>query len=319
MFTTKVEIPESPVKITYDDNIITLGSCFSENIGKKLEDAYFESNVNPFGALYNPVSVKNSLYYLLHDKQFTQNDLFFDGNLWHSFMHSSFFSDISAEKCLQKINSQLEKSKISLRQTKFLLVTFGTAWVYEHLKNGEIVSNCHKLPAKEFVRYRLSSEDIVSDYNELILELNSQIPDLYIIFTVSPIRHWKDGAHENNISKAILLQAIDVLQEQFKNIFYFPAYEIQLDELRDYRYYANDMFHPSQTAIDYIWTRFSDCFFSAETKKLKKELEQLNADLSHRPLHPESETYKKFRENTAKKKKKLIEQYPFLESRINTD
>ena len=317
MFTTKVEIPESPVKIAYEDSIMTLGSCFSENIGKKLQDVYFNSDINPFGVLYNPVSVKNSLYFLLHGKRFTENDLFFDGDLWHSFMHSSVFSDVSAEGCLQKINSQLEKSKVFLQQTKFLFITFGTAYVYEHVKDGKIVSNCHKLPAKEFARYRLSIDDIVSDYNELLTELNSQIPGLHIIFTVSPIRHWKDGAHENNISKAILLQAVDVLQKRFENnISYFPAYEIQLDELRDYRYYAGDMLHPSETAIDYIWTRFSDCFFSAETNKIKKELELLNADFAHRPLHPQSESYKKFQKSTEKKKEILTEQYPFLAERF---
>jgi len=317
MFTTKVEIPESPIKVSYQDGIMALGSCFSESIGKHLSEVYFNTDINPFGVLYNPESIKNSLYFLLKDKQFTKNDLLFDGTLWHSFMHSSLFSDVNAEKCLEKINLQLKKSKSFLQQTKFLFITFGTAWVYKSVENGEIVSNCHKLPAKRFIRYRLNIEDIVNNYSELINVVNAQNPDLHIIFTVSPIRHWKDGAHENNLSKSTLLLAIDALQNEFKNVSYFPAYEILLDELRDYRYYASDMLHPSETAINYIWERFSDCFFSIETKKTKKELEQLQSDLSHRALHPESDTYKKFLESIEIKKKKLIAQYPFLVEKLN--
>jgi len=312
MFITKVKIPESPAKITYENSILTLGSCFAESIGTKLKDAYFTADINPFGVLYNPVSVKNSLYFLLTNKEFTKEDLFYDNTLWHSFMHSSLFSDVSAEKCLQKINSQLAKSRIFLQKTNFLFITFGTAWVYKHVETEDVVSNCHKLVSKNFVRYRLSVEDIVNDYKELISYINLQIPDLQIIFTVSPIRHWKDGAHENNISKSTLLLAIDSLQSQFENISYFPAYEIQLDELRDYRYYAADMLHPSEIAINYIWERFSDCFFSAETTKIKDELKQLKSDILHKPLHPESENYKRFLENIEIKKKKLMKRYPFL-------
>lgn len=312
MFATKIEIPESPIKITHQDGITALGSCFSENIGGKMKDAYFNIDVNPFGVLYNPASIRNSLRFLLENKKFTEKDLFFDGALWHSFAHSSLFSDVSAEKCLEKINSQLEKSRLFFKQTRFLFITLGTSWVYENAENGEIVSNCHKLPAKKFIRYSLNIDEIINDYKTLIQKLNAQNSDLHIIFSVSPIRHWKDGAHENNLGKARLLLAINSLQSEFENVSYFPAYELLLDELRDYRYYASDMLHPSETAINYIWERFSECYFSAETAKIKKELEQLNTDLAHRPLHPQSATYQKFLENLEIKKRKLSEKYPFL-------
>jgi len=312
MFATKVEIPESSVKITHQDGITALGSCFSENIGEKMKNVFFDIDVNPFGVLYNPASIRNSLHFLQTDKKFTEKDLFFDGALWHSFAHSSLFSDVSAEKCLEKINSQLEKSRLFFTKTRFLFITFGTSWVYEYTENGEIVSNCHKLSGKKFVRYSLSVEQIINDYKELIQSLNAQNSGLQIIFSVSPIRHWKDGAHENNLGKARLLLAINSLQNEFENVSYFPAYELLLDELRDYRYYASDMLHPSETAINYIWERFSEKYFSAETVKIKKELEQLNADLAHRPLHPQSESYQKFLENIEIKKKKLAEKYSFM-------
>jgi hypothetical protein len=277
-----------------------------------MTDAGFNIDVNPFGVLYNPVSIRNSLHFLLENRRFSTEDLFFDGSLWNSFAHSSLFSDISAEKCLEKINSRLEKSSLQIQKAQFLFITFGTSWVFSTTENGEIVSNCHKIQAKNFVRYSLDVEDIVNDYKELIQRLNVENPDLKIIFSVSPIRHWKDGAHENNLSKARLLLAIDLLQKEFDNVLYFPAYELLMDELRDYRYYASDMLHPSDTAINYIWERFSDCYFSAETKKIKTEIEQLNADLAHRPLHPESESYQHFLKNIEIKKKKLEEKYPNL-------
>ena len=312
MFTTKVEILESPIKITHNDGIVALGSCFSENIGKKMSDAGFNIDVNPFGVLYNPVSIRNSLQFLLDGKQFTEEDLFFDGSLYNSFAHSSLFSDVNAEKCLQKINSRLEQSRVQIREGRFLFITFGTSWIFENTENGEIVSNCHKLPAKKFVRYSLAVEDIVNDYRRLIQQLNTQNRELKLIFSVSPIRHWKDGAHENSLSKARLLLAVNLLQKEFEDVHYFPAYELLMDELRDYRYYASDMLHPSETAINYIWERFADCYFSDETKKIKFEIEQLNADFAHRPLHPESANYQKFAENIEARKRKIAEKYPNL-------
>ena len=316
MFQTKVDIQSTNLNITYQDSIMSLGSCFAENIGKKMQEVYFETNINPFGVLYNPVSIRNSVELLLHNKQFTVDDIFEYHSLWQSFSHSSLFTDISAEGCLHKINSGMNAASEFLKKTDFLLITFGTAWVFESVKSGRVVSNCHKLAASEFIRRRLTVEEIVIDYKELITKLNELFPHIQFIFSVSPIRHWKDGPHENNISKSTLILAIEALQKEFEQVHYFPAYEIQLDELRDYRFYASDMLHPSDVAVDYIWSRFSDTYFSNQTLDLKKRLEQLAADLTHRPLHPDSDEFRKFQLGIEKRKVRIIADYPFLSSRI---
>ncbi len=273
MFQTKVEIPVSKEKISYEDKIMTLGSCFAQNIGLKLQEVWFNTNINPFGVLYNPVSIQKSIELLLENKIFTEKDLIENRGLWQSFLHSSLFSDVTAQKCLAKINERYQRASHFLIHADFLLITYGTAWVFEEKKTGNVVSNCHKLPAKHFVRRRLTVEQIVNDYSELIAKLQQLFPKMKLIFSVSPIRHWKDGAHENNLSKSILLLAIDELQLIFPQVQYFPAYEIQMDELRDYRFYAADMLHPSDVAVDYIWKCFSDTYFDEVTQKIKKELE----------------------------------------------
>jgi len=316
MFYTAVNIDSSTFKINYEHRVMTLGSCFAENIGRKLHDAYFLSDVNPFGVLYNPVSIANSMEIVLKNIQFSPTDIFQAKSLWQSFSHSSFFSDISAEACLQKINTRLEIAKEFLKETDFLLITFGTAWVFEDKQSGRVVSNCHKFPANQFVRRRLTVQEIVEVYADLIQRLQVQFPNLKLIFSVSPIRHFKDGAHENNISKSTLILAIEALQKQFPQLDYFPAYEIMMDELRDYRYYASDMLHPSEVAVDYIWKRFSETYFDAETLQIKKELEQLARDLEHRPLHNKSEDFLIFQAKLEKRKVELKSKYSFLATRI---
>ena len=315
MFTTPIDIPISPVKIDHKSNMLMLGSCFSENMGKKLQNAFFQVDINPFGVLYNPFSIRNSINYLIENKEFTRNDVFRYGSLWHSFSHDSSFSDINQDECLRKINLRLSQATDLLHTTDFLFITFGTAWIFESLKSNKPVANCHKLPAKEFRRRRLSVEEIVSEYQQLIGRLQTVAPHLNIIFSVSPIRHWKDGVHENTISKSTLLLTVEQLEKTLPNAFYFPAYEIMMDELRDYRFYAADMFHPSETAVDYIWQRFSDTYFSSETQVLKKRLEQLSTDMAHRPLHPETEEYKAFLKNVEQRKTGVITDFPFLEDR----
>lgn len=312
MFQTRIDIPHSTAEISHQHRIMALGSCFSENIGKKMANAAFLVDINPFGVLYNPISVSKSIELLTQQKRFTIDDIFQNRGLWQSFAHSSLFSAATAEDCILKINSRMESSCHFLKSTDFLLITFGTAWVFEDVESRSVVSNCHKLPANAFVRRRLSIAEIVTDYTSLINKLQKQFPDLHIVFTISPIRHWKDGAHENSISKSTLLLAVEELQKKFQRVLYFPAYEIQLDELRDYRFYAADMLHPSDVAVDYIWQRFSETYFSAETNQLKKLLEQLATDKAHRPLHPESAEYSLFLQNIEKRKQKIRLEYPFL-------
>ena len=316
MFSTQIDIPHSAVEITYNDRILTLGSCFAENIGTKLQEAFFLTFINPFGVMYNPMSVAQGIRHLLSEKEFTAADLFQSGSLWNSLAHSSTFSATTADEALQKINSRLQAARYFLHETNVMMITLGTAWVFELVENGKIVTNCHKLPASRFTRRRLSVDEIINEFTEVFGLLRNSYPGLKFIFTVSPIRHWKDGAHENTVSKSTLHLAVDALEKQFDFVHYFPAYEIMMDELRDYRFYASDMLHPSDVAVDYIWQRFGDTYFSSETLNLIKELERLRADLNHRPLHPETEEYRLFQLSVEKKKNGLIQDYPFLKERF---
>ena len=316
MFSTQIDIPHSAVEITYNDRILTLGSCFAENIGTKLQEAFFLTFINPFGVMYNPMSVAQGIRHLLSEKEFTAADLFQSGSLWNSLAHSSTFSAVTADDALQKINSRLQAARYFLHETNVMMITLGTAWVFELVDTRKIVSNCHKLPASRFTRRRLSVDEIINEFTEVFGLLRNSYPGLKFIFTVSPIRHWKDGAHENTVSKSTLHLAVDALEKQFDFVHYFPAYEIMMDELRDYRFYASDMLHPSDVAVDYIWQRFGDTYISSETLNLKKELERLRADLNHRPLHPETEEYRLFQLSVEKKKNGLIQDYPFLKERL---
>ena len=316
MFRTSIDIKPYSFRLDYQSNILTLGSCFSENMGLKMKNVFFKTEINPFGVLYNPISILNSIQLLLQNKKFTASDIFEYKSLWHSFAHSSSFSDVSSELCLSKMNERISFASEFIKSTDVLLITFGTAWVFTDKESGRVVSNCHKLPAAKFNRRRLTVDEITEAYSDLLTKLKALYPNLNVVFSVSPIRHWKDGAHENTISKSTLLLAVDALQNQFGNVHYFPAYELLMDELRDYRFYASDMLHPSDVAVKYIWSKFSESVFSEETLQLMKKLEQLAADRAHRPLHPLSPEYALFKENTGKRKNEIIQKYPFLADRI---
>lgn len=316
MFTTKVDIQPSVHKIGYTSKIMTFGSCFSENIGSKLQNACFDTDVNPYGVLFNPASIAESIQLLLDKKVFTTDDLFKHNSLWGSFMHSTQFSDSNSEGCLTKINTRLTAASDNIQKTDYLLLTFGTAWIYKLSESGKVVANCHKVPSEKFLRERLSTEVIVEMYNSIILELKKTNPELKIVFTVSPVRHWKDGPTENTISKGILLQAIQEITKAHKNTYYFPAYEIVMDELRDYRYYATDMLHPSEVAVDYIFNAFSNAFFDKNTIQCMNEINQYKNGLSHRPIHTDTIEYEKFTKHLLSKKQELLNKYPILEGRI---
>ena len=316
MFRTSIDIKPYSFRLDYQSNILTLGSCFSENMGLKMKNVFFKTEINPFGVLYNPISILNSIQLLLQNKKFTASDIFEYKSLWHSFSHSSSFSDVSSELCLSKMNERISFASEFIKSTDVLLITFGTAWVFTDKESGRVVSNCHKLPAAKFNRRRLTVDEITEAYSDLLTKLKALYPNLNVVFSVSPIRHWKDGAHENTISKSTLLLAVDALQNQFGNVHYFPAYELLMDELRDYRFYASDMLHPSDVAVEYIWSKFSESVFSEETLQLMKKLEQLAADRAHRPLHPLSPEYALFKENTGKRKNEIIQKYPFMADRI---
>lgn len=290
-FRTVISIPKQKT-INYQQRILLLGSCFSENIGQKLMGYHLPCLSNPFGILYNPLSIANALERLMAQQPFGEEDLFEHQGLFHSWAHHGSFSAASKTETLTNINTRYQAAASHLKQSDVLLITFGSSWVYEY--RGNTVANCHKVAETEFTRRRLTVSEIVSTYTELIKKLSANNPHLRVIFSVSPIRYMRQGASENQTNKAILLLAIEQLAEQFENVAYFPAYEIVLDELRDYRYFAEDMIHPSKVAIDYIWERFVDAFFDQETQKLLPEIEKLNKLVEHRPLHKDTTDYQKF-------------------------
>ncbi len=308
---TTIQIPEPPFRLSVQERILLLGSCFVENIGAKLAEDKFDTDINPFGTLYNPASIAAAIRMLLHPERFTTDNLFHHEGIYHSFTHHSRFSSPSASECLDNINDRLFSSAEKIRSTRYMVITFGTAYVYRLKTTGEVVANCHKLPEKMFDRSMLSVEEIASEWKGLLLSLWEQCPEMKLILTVSPIRHLKDGAHGNRLSKAALLLSVDALQKSFpERIAYFPAYEIMMDELRDYRFYADDMLHPSELATDYIRQRFTESYLSDEAKAFLKEWDEIRRAINHRPLHPESKAYKDFLSQTLLKMERLSGKFP---------
>jgi len=286
-FRTEISVPPSDFKITHACKIAMQGSCFAENMASKLTNAGFSIDSNPFGIAYNPLSLSRNLNRLLDNQPFRADELIKDNDLYHSFSHHGRFSGIDPNEVLATINSRMEQSLVFLRAADFLIITFGTAFVYRLQSTGNVVSNCHKLPAKLFTYQRLTIETIVEEWNHLIIRLQTLNPSLRILFTVSPIRHWKDGAHENQLSKSILLLSVEELLRNRSRCYYFPAYEIVMDDLRDYRFYAEDLLHPSSQAIDYVWEKFTEAWFDNETLKKAQAFEKVRRSLNHIPLHPE--------------------------------
>ena len=301
----------------YSKSMMFFGSCFSENIGQKLIDLKFNVNMNPFGILYNPQSIANSLKILLDKQVFNEYDLFQDQGLWNSFYHHSRFSDVEKEVVLERINSRIIASHEFLKNADFLVLTFGTAWAYELADQGQVVSNCHKVPAAQFNRVRLTRHEISEAYRNLMEELWRFNPNLKIIFTVSPIRHLKDGAVENQVSKSTLLMAIDRLRNEYsdRGFVYFPSYELMMDELRDYRFYAEDMVHLSPVAIDYIFDRFSKFIISKDSEKISDKVLKIRKSMLHRPVNTESVEYNKFLQATLDEINKLA----LTSSQLNFD
>lgn len=299
--------PEKPdFQVSYTTRMMMLGSCFVENIGARLEYFRFKTDINPCGIVYNPLSVANTLNILMEDKRFSQDDLWEQEGRWGSFSHHSSFCAPDAAGCLQKINTRLEEATGNLKQADVLVITWGTSWVYRHCATNRVVANCHKFPAADFERYRLTVEDIENVYVDLLGRLRNIRPELRVLFTVSPIRHWKDGAHGNQLSKAVLLLAIDRLVNRFDYVSYFPSYEIVMDELRDYRFYAEDMLHISPQGVEYIWEKFRDVYMSGDTVSLMKRVDKLNRILLHRPFDPENEVNRRLRRQAEEELGKLL-------------
>ncbi len=293
-FFTKVEIPKPGFEADYHSGLFFMGSCFSDYIGSRMLRLKFNVCHNPFGIVYNPVSISNSIRLLMHKKTFVEEDLSFFNELWFSYAHNTHFSDADKQICLKRINASFKEAVTFIQKADVLYLTLGTSWVYELKETGEVVANCHKLPSENFKRYFSSIENTVENLYSGIESLRKSNSSLRIVFTVSPIRHWKDGAMENQRSKAALILAISKLQEQMKEVYYFPAYEIFMDELRDYRFYAEDMLHPSESGIEYTWKRFVDVFLSEKARGTMNEVTSILNRIDHKPLHKNTKAYIKF-------------------------
>ena len=296
---TSVDIAPCARKIGYGDKILLLGSCFADNIGAKFAEHYFQTTINPLGTLYNPASIALSITDSQHS--IPDSRLIYHNGLWHSMMHHGTFSGKDKVAVQARCMEGYERLQRALKEATTVIVTFGTAWVYE--MDGQVVANCHKLPANCFTRKCLAVDEIVEMWQPIV----ASMPDKHWIFTVSPIRHVKDGLHANQVSKAILLQAVDELGQS-----YFPSYEIMMDELRDYRFYAEDMVHPSQVAVEYIWQRFVETYMTEDTRGEMRTLHQLWQDRHHRLLHPDSEEAERFRLHVEKQMVALKERYPWI-------
>lgn len=313
-FQTTVEIPEFNWKTGYSKKNLFIGSCFTENIGNKMAALKYDVDINPFGILYNPISVANSLKFLVEQKLFNDDDLIHYNGLWQSFFHHGRFSDSDRNKTLENINRRIKFSSDYLKNADFIFLTFGTAWIYEYKKSKQVVSNCHKIPASEFSRRRLDVEEILKEYIHILPEIWKLNPNCKIVFTVSPVRHWKDGAIENQRSKATLLLAVSEISNKIgtEKCAYFPSYEIVMDELRDYRFYADDMIHISETGINHIWSLFEENLIDRESRELTPRIHKISKAFTHKPFNRNLKEYLTFLETALKQVKELQKDFPNL-------
>lgn len=291
-FRTEITVARSPFTVAHDRRGFAAGSCFAEHISSRMEALRFPLTANPTGILFNPASIAAMIRRLDEGRSYTADELFEAGGLWHSYDHHGRFSLSSADETLAGINAAFRDGAEALRRADYVMLTFGTAWIYRLAADGRIVANCHKVPAAAFVRERLRPEAIVAEYDAL---LRGPLAGKQVLLTVSPVRHVKDGLVENSLSKAVLRCAAADLAECWPNVWYFPAYELLNDDLRDYRFYAPDMTHPSQQAIDYVWERFVRFAMDDGTAALLPRLERLRTALGHRTLHAGSEGEAVFR------------------------
>lgn len=293
-FRTKISLQKERVLIDHNSTILLLGSCFSESIYNKLDYFKFPADKNPFGIVYNPKAIENLILNVINEKEFSEKDVFHLNERWHCFDAHSELSNSNKDLLLKNLNSQLHKITETLKEATHIIITLGTAWVYRHIETDKIVSNCHKIPQKKFLKELLSADEVEDSLKAIIALIKSVNPAVQLLFTISPIRHLKDGFTENSISKAHLRTAVNQVVDQKKEISYFPSFEIMLDDLRDYRFYSDDMVHPNETAITYIWEAFKATWINDTTFPIMQQIDAIRKGLSHRPFNPNSEQHKNF-------------------------
>lgn len=310
-FQTKISLEkQSKNQIDYSSNILLLGSCFSENIGKKLNYFKFQNFQNPFGILFHPKAIETLIANTVEGKVYSEKDTFFQNEQWHCFDTHSKLSNTSKDHLISELNTQINLTRSRLKTASHVVITLGTSWIYRDIKSENIVANCHKLPQKQFSKELLSVNEVTDSLNNILNLIRSINYEASIIFTVSPVRHLKDGFIENSQSKAHLLTAIhQVVKEQS---FYFPSYEIMMDELRDYRFYDEDMIHPNKIAINYIWDKFKDVWVSDSALKIMNAVDSIQKGFQHKPFKPKSEAHQKFLQKLEAKQTQLKLQFPHI-------
>lgn len=312
-FHLNLQIPEFAQKIKYADKLLLIGSCFAENIGERLEHYKFNTNINPNGVLFNPASIAVALRRIINNKKTEENELFFANEVWNSWEYHSRFSNTDKATCLSDINTSISTSSEFIKQGDWLFITFGSAFVYKHNSNGMLVGNCHKAPQKEFTKQLLTVAEIVNDYTLLIQQLKAKNSKLKIVFTVSPVRYIRDGVVENNLSKARLIEAVHELVQQNIDSFYFPAYELVIDDLRDYRFYKSDLVHPNEQAIEYVFEKLIKTAFEEDTKVLFEKIKDIITAKDHLPFNTNTNAYKQFQKTYLKRCKQIQQEHTFLD------
>ncbi len=311
-FRTKIPLKkQNDNQIDYTSKLLLIGSCFSENIGNKLSYYQFQSVVNPLGILFHPKAIENLITNAINKKVYTEKDIFFHNERWHCFEAHSVVSNADKNKLLSNLNNGIQLIAQQLNNSTHIVITLGTSWVYRFIESDTIVANCHKIPQKKFLKEILSVDEVKENLEAIVTLIKSVHRDTKIIFTVSPVRHLKDGFIENQQSKTHLIAAIHQVLKGC-NASYFPSYEIMMDELRDYRFYTEDMIHLNQTAIDYIWKKFTQVWVSEEAQSTMQAVENLQKGLSHKPFHKASEQHQRFLEKLQFQQQKLQNQFPFM-------
>jgi hypothetical protein len=318
-FHYQFDIKKLPEPISHLHKLFLIGSCFTENIGEKLKNNKFSVLENPNGILFNPVSVAEALTDYIDNKVFKEEDLFYYNESWHSWKHHSRFSGISAADALNKINPAIGQAHSFLKQADYAIITLGSSWIYTftekavNARKGSVAANNHKAPSEWFFRRLMTLEEVLKILDNLMHRLFLFNPKLKIIFTISPVRHLREGVIENNRSKALLITAVHHLVDKFERLFYFPAYELVIDDLRDYRFYAEDLVHPNYFATQYVWEKLVQSAMTEETRKLMEEIASINLAFQHKAFNPKSDQHKKFLASYFEKTKLLQEHYPQLD------
>jgi GSCFA family len=312
-FFLPINISEPAERIRYPQKILLTGSCFTEHIGRQLADVKFDILQNPNGIVFDPLSVAQSLISYLKPDLYKQDDLFFHNEIWQSWKHHGIFSDTSLQVVLDRINNSQKTAHSFLKQADWLIITLGSAFVY-YLKEEKLpVANCHRAPGDWFTKKLLPVEEMLAVLDEAIHRILDLNPKLQIIFTISPVRHIRDGVIENNRSKARLIEVAHQLVAKFNRTYYFPAYELVIDVLRDYRFYDKDLVHPNYMATNYVVEKFMEHYFLPDTRLLAEEIRKLQISRNHRPLHPGTEAHRRFLKEQYDKTLELSARYPFMD------